>query len=131
MLVNLDAVRRALDNDELEPCFQPVVELHTGRLAGFEVLARWKHPQFGLSLPENFISLAEEDGLLGRLMQQILQKAFLSTPVLPAPLILGINISPTQLHDSSLPRQIRDAAEAGGVPLKRLAVEITPRGRID
>jgi PAS domain S-box-containing protein len=131
MLANLAAVRRALDNDELEPCFQPVVELHTGRLAGFEVLARWKHPQFGLSLPENFISLAEEDGLLGRLMQQILQKAFLSTPVLPAPLILGINISPTQLHDSSLPRQIRDAAEAGGFPLKRLAVEITESGLID
>jgi PAS domain S-box-containing protein len=130
MLVNRAAVRRALDNDELVPCFQPVVELHTGRLAGFEVLARWRHPQFGLSLPENFIYLAEEDGLLGRLMQQILQKAFRSTPVLPAPLILGVNISPTQLHDSSLPRQIRDAAEAGGFPLQRLAVEITESGLI-
>jgi PAS domain S-box-containing protein len=130
MSVDRVAVRRALDNDELEPCFQPVVELHTGRLAGFEILARWKHPQLGLVLPENFISLADEEGLLGRLMQQILQKAFLSTPDLTGSLVLGVNISPTQLHDSSLPRQIRDVAEAGGFPLKRLLVEITESGLV-
>jgi PAS domain S-box-containing protein len=63
-------------------------------------------------------------------MQQILRKAFLSAPVLPSPLTLGVNISPTQLHDSSLPRQIRDAAEAGGFPLLRLVVEITESGLI-
>jgi PAS domain S-box-containing protein len=131
MMVNLGTVRRALDQDELVPCFQPVVELHTGRLAGFEVLARWKHPQLGLVLPENFISLAEEDGLVGRLMRQILRKAFLSAPLLPSPLVLAVNISSTQLHDSSLSSQIREAAEEGGFPLERLAIEITESGLID
>jgi PAS domain S-box-containing protein len=128
MPVSLAAVRRALDNDELDPCFQPVVELHTGRLAGFEVLARWRHPDLGMVLPDNFISLAEEDGLVGRLMQQILHKAFLSAPALPAPLILGVNVSPSQLHDSRLPGQIRKAAEEGGFPLERLLVEVTESG---
>jgi EAL domain-containing protein (putative c-di-GMP-specific phosphodiesterase class I) len=130
MAVDLAAVRRALDNDELEPCFQPVVELHTGRVAGFEVLARWNHPQLGLVLPGNFISLAEENGLAGELMRQILRKAFLSAPALPAPLFLAANVSPTQLHDENLPAQIRAAAEDGGFPLERLSVEITESGLI-
>jgi PAS domain S-box-containing protein len=131
MLVDLIDVRRAIDNDELEPCFQPVVELHTGLLAGFEVLARWKHPLHGLVLPENFISLAEENGMIGLLMQRILRKAFLSTPVLPAPLELSVNVSPAQLHDLSLPSQISKLAEEGGFPLERLSVEITESGLIN
>jgi len=118
-------VIRALENDELEPCFQPVVELHTGRLAGFEVLARWNHPQLGLVLPENFISLAEKNGLIGQLTHQILSKSFLSAPVLPEPLFLAVNISPIQLQYLSLPRQIHDAAEDTVFPLQRLVVEIT------
>lgn len=130
MQVDLTMVRKALDNDELEPCFQPVVELHTGRLSGFEVLARWKHPQLGLVLPQNFISLAEEDGLAGLLMRQIMRKAFLSAPALPAPLVVAFNVSPTQLHEPSLPAQIRKAAEEGGFPLERLAIEITESGLI-
>ncbi|MGA2850763.1 MAG: EAL domain-containing protein [Terracidiphilus sp.] len=131
MPIDLAAVRRALDNDELEPCFQPVVELSTGRLTGFEVLARWKHPQLGLVLPENFISLAEEDGLIGRLMQQILRKAFLSSSFVPAPLVLAFNVSPSQLHEPDLPEQIRKAAEEGGFPLDRIAVEITESGLME
>jgi PAS domain S-box-containing protein len=130
MPLDLAAVRRALDNDEVEPCFQPVVELHTGRLVGFEVLARWRHPQLGLVLPDNFISLAEEGELIGHLMRQILRKAFLSVPPIPAPLILSVNISPSQLHDLSLPSQIREAAEQGGFPLERIAIEITESGLI-
>ena len=131
MHVDFADVRRAIDNDELEPCFQPVVELHTGLLAGFEVLARWKHPLHGLVLPENFISLAEENGMIGLLMQRILRKAFLSTPVLPAPLELSVNVSPAQLHDLSLPSQISKLAEEGGFPLERLSVEITESGLIN
>ena len=130
MPVDLIVVRRALDNNELEPCFQPVVELHTGRLTGFEVLARWKHPQLGLILPDNFISLAEEDGLVGKLMHQILRKAFQSGAALPAPLTLAVNISPTQLHNLSLPAEICQLATEGEFPLQRLAVEITESGLI-
>ena len=74
MFVDLADVRRALENEELVPCFQPVVELHSGRVTGFEVLARWLHPQLGLVLPENFISLAEDNGLIGTLMEQISRK---------------------------------------------------------
>jgi PAS domain S-box-containing protein len=128
MLVSLADVRSVLENDALVPCFQPIVELHTGRLAGFEVLARWNHPQLGLMLPENFISLADENGLIGLLTQQIMRKAFLSASLLPEPLVLAVNVSPTQLHDMGLPVQIREAAVQAGFPLKRLTVEITETG---
>jgi PAS domain S-box-containing protein len=131
MLVDIADVRRAIENDEIVPCFQPVVELHTGQLAGFEVLARWQHPQSGLILPENFISVAEENGFIGRLTQQIMRKAFLSAPLLPEPLTLSVNVSPSQLRDLSLPGQIRDAAEKAGFPLKRLTVEVTETGLVD
>jgi PAS domain S-box-containing protein len=131
MPIDLAAVRRALDDDEVEPCFQPVVELSTGRLTGFEVLARWNHPRLGLILPENFISLAERDGLIGRLMQQILRKAFLSASSIQAPLVLAVNVSPAQLHEPAVPNMIRKASEEGGFPLDRLAVEITESGLME
>jgi PAS domain S-box-containing protein len=131
MVVELADVRRAIEEDELVPSFQPVVELHTGLLTGFEVLARWQHPQLGLALPENFISLAEENGLIGLLTQQIMRKAFLSAPVLPEPLVLAVNVSPSQLRNLSLPGQIREATEKAGFPLRRLTVEITESGLID
>jgi PAS domain S-box-containing protein len=125
MLVNLIDVRQALESDALIPCFQPIVELRTGRLAGFEVLARWQHPHLGLILPDNFISLAEENGLIGQLTHQIVSKSFLAGAVLPEPLFLAINISSIQLHYLSLPRQIHQIAEDYGFPLQRLTVEIT------
>lgn len=131
MSVDLDTVRQALDNNELEPCFQPIVELHSGKLTGFEVLARWKHPDLGWILPDNFISLAEEDGLIGRLMGQMLPKAFQSVSALPSPLMLSVNVSPSQLHDMTLPGQIREAAAESTFPLNRLIIEITESGLID
>jgi PAS domain S-box-containing protein len=125
MLVNLSEVQHALESEALVPCFQPIMELRTGRLAGFEVLARWKHPDLGLILPENLISLAEQNGLIGQLTNRILSKSFLAAQALSEPLFLAVNISPIQLHYLSLPRQIRDLAEDHGFPLQRLTVEIT------
>jgi PAS domain S-box-containing protein len=131
MVSELSGLHAALERNEVVPCFQPFVELHTGRLAGFEVLARWEHLQRGLILPENFIALAEQNGLIGLLMQQVFRKAFQSAPYLPAPLVLTVNISPTQLQDLSLPEQIRDLAQTAGFPLERLTVEITESALLD
>jgi PAS domain S-box-containing protein len=108
-----------------------MVELSTGRLAGFEVLARWRHPKLGLVLPENFIALAVENGLIKLLTQQIMRKAFLSAPLIPEPLGLTVNVSPSQLRDLTLPSQIRKATEKSGFPRDRLTVEITESGLVD
>jgi sensor c-di-GMP phosphodiesterase-like protein len=67
MPIDVRAVRRALENDEIVPCFQPLVELHSGSLIGFEALARWQHPKLDLILPNNFIALTEKNGMLDQL----------------------------------------------------------------
>jgi PAS domain S-box-containing protein len=125
MLAELSDVTRALDRDEVIPYFQPIVELRTGRLTGFEMLARWQHPEHGPILPTNFIPLAEENGLIEELTRQVFRKAFQSAPLLAAPLTLSVNISPLQLYSSNLVMEIRKLAEEGGFPLDRLMVEIT------
>jgi PAS domain S-box-containing protein len=125
MLVELRDVVAALEADQVVPYFQPIVELRSGRLKGFELLARWQHPDQGPILPANFISLAEENGLIGALTQQICTKAFLAAHLLPEKLTLAINISPIQMRHASLSTMIRDRAEEGKFPLQQLIVEIT------
>ena len=65
---------RVLERDEIVPYFQPIVELSTGRLMGFEVLSRWHHPSAGLIPPDEFIPLAERTGLIGLLTEKLLRK---------------------------------------------------------
>ena len=125
MYVDTKVVTHALENDQIVPTFQPLVELSTGALSGFEILARWQSPEHGLVLPANLISIAEENGLIGTLTSQLLAKAFLHAPLIHKPLSLAVNISPVQMRYASLPGQIREAAESAGFPLNRLTIEIT------
>ncbi len=121
----------ALIETQLVPFFQPLVTLRTGQLAGFEVLARWQHPLDGVLLPNTFIPLAERDGWIGELTQQIFRKAFVAAAALPNPLTLAINISPLQLRELGLPEQIRELAAEAAFPLSRIVIEITESGLID
>ena len=118
-------LRRALDSDEIVPYFQPMVELRTGKLTGFEILARWRHPERGIIHPDEFIPLAEKSGLIGQLTGKLLRSAFTAAAVIPPHLTLSANISLTQLTDRSLPRHIRSAAQHSKFPLDRLILEIT------
>jgi EAL domain-containing protein (putative c-di-GMP-specific phosphodiesterase class I) len=131
MLVTPAEVRHALETDAIEPCFQPVVDLHSARLTGFEVLTRWYHPTMGLVLPRNFIQVAEELGIIGILTRQILRKAFVCAAVLPSRITVAVNVSPIQLRFRSLPMQIREAAEEAGLPLDRLIIEVTESAILD
>jgi PAS domain S-box-containing protein len=131
MVVDAALLERVLDQDELQPCFQPLVELRTGRLIGFELLARWRHPDLGLILPDGFIEVAEQTDQLGRLTHQILRKAFLSAPVLPEPLRLSVNFSPVQLKDLNLPEEIFKTAQESSFPMSRLTIEITETALVE
>ena len=116
---------RAIEKDEFLPHFQPLVDLRTGSLFGFELLARWNHPERGWIAPDIFIPLAERDGWIDRLTGQLLEKGFRAAALLPAGLSLSINISPVQLRNPELPDRIRKAAERAGFSIERLVVEIT------
>jgi PAS domain S-box-containing protein len=118
-------LRRALESNEIIPYFQPLVELRTGLLRGFEALARWQHPQRGLIPPNEFIPLAEASGLHGLLTGKLLSAVFAAAKGIPCHLTLSVNISLTQLTDLSLPRHIFAAAKQAQFPLNRLILEIT------
>lgn len=120
-----DQVRAGFMADEFVPFFQPVVTLHTGEVAGVEVLARWQHGSLGLVPPGAFIAIAEQEGLIGELTAKLIAKAFTAARVLPDPQWLAINISPHLLRDLQLPKRIQDAAEAAAFPLNRVVIEIT------
>jgi len=78
-------IHRAIENDEFVPFFQPLVTLRTGQLAGFEILARWRHPELEIVPPDQFISIAEKEGLIGSLTRRLLSKVFLSAKIIPDP----------------------------------------------
>ena len=89
MNVEIKEVLAALEDDRVVPYFQPIADLRTGELQGFEVLARYDHPELGYILPENFIPLIEAHGLIGMLTHQVFSKAFQLAPLLPSPITLS------------------------------------------
>jgi PAS domain S-box-containing protein len=124
-------VKKSLAADEFIPYFQPLVELRTGNIAGFEVLARWKHPSLGMISPCEFIPVAERDGWIDDLTGVMLRKALACAALLPAPLTLAVNISPIQLRDLGLPGRIKAALEAANFSPERLVIEVTESALID
>jgi EAL domain-containing protein (putative c-di-GMP-specific phosphodiesterase class I) len=124
-------VEYSLANGQFIPYFQPIIILRTGKVAGFEILARWEHPRLGMVAPDAFIPLAERDGWIGQLMQEILRRALVCAAAIPAPLTLALNVSPIQLRDSTLPLQIERELLAAGFSAERLVVEITESALID
>lgn len=125
MTIDSVDVDRAIDNSEFVPHFQPFVNLRTGELRGYELLARWKHPVLGWIAPDEFIPQAESDGWIDQLTRELLRKGFRVIAELPHAPALAINISPVQLHNLSLPNQVQSIAEQCGFSLKQLIIEIT------
>jgi PAS domain S-box-containing protein len=113
-------LQRALDNDEFFPAFQPIVELRTGQLTGFELLARWQH-----ATPDEFIPWIEAAGLSSRLTRTLLDQAFASAQLVSSSLNLSCNLSPVQLQDPGIPALIAACAERAHFSLDRLTIEVT------
>lgn len=121
----------ALERDELSLDYQPIVSLSTGRITGFEALLRWRHPSRGMVSPLEFISVAEETGLIIPIGQWVLNEACRQTrewqkryPQEP-PLQVSVNLSPKQFMQRDLIDQISVALDSGGLRPASLKVEIT------
>ena len=124
-------IRRALEQEEFFPVFQPLVGLRTGQLAGFEMLARWRHPEFGLIAPDNFISTLERYLLTDGLTRSLLKQAFDSPVLKGSSLTLAVNFSPLQLLGTHVAQRLADVAAAGDFPLNRLTIEVTESALLD
>jgi predicted signal transduction protein with EAL and GGDEF domain len=118
-------IRYGLEHGHFIPYFEPQVDLLTGEIIGFEVLARWEHPLSGLIEPDRFIPVAEEHGLIGRLSEQVILAALTEAAGWNPSIQLSVNISPMQLTDSWLAQRIVRLLTETGFPAERLMVEIT------
>ncbi len=118
-------MRRAIPAGEFEPYFEQQIDLTTGRLHGFEVLARWNHPTQGIIPPDKFIPIAEDTGMISDLSFSVVRQAFLEARNWDPGLIVSINISPTQLRDPWLAQKLVKLLVETGFPPSRLEVEIT------
>ncbi|MCW3835683.1 putative bifunctional diguanylate cyclase/phosphodiesterase [Sphingomonas canadensis] len=124
-------LRTAIPRMEIVPYFEQQIDLASGRLHGFEVLARWEHPQRGLISPELFIPIAEETGMIAELSLSIMRQAFTTARDWDPSLSLSINISPWQLRDAWLAQKIIKVMTETGFPANRLEIEITESSLFD
>jgi len=124
-------LRRAVDEQEFRLHYQPIVQLETGRIAGFEALVRWQRTPQCLVFPDSFIGVAEATGLIVPLGKWILHEAcreaqlwqarYLQNPALS----VTVNVSPRQFADPQLVSDIKEAADETGINPSRLHLELT------
>jgi diguanylate cyclase (GGDEF)-like protein len=118
-------IRRGISRKEFIPYYEQQVDVQTGELVGFEMLARWQSEQLGLVNPAIFIPIAEEMGLITQLSEQLMDRAFRDAREWDDSLTLSINISPVQLRDPWFAQRLLKKLVATGFPPKRLEIEIT------
>jgi diguanylate cyclase (GGDEF)-like protein len=118
-------IRFGLEHGQFLPYFEPQVDLATGAIVGFEVLARWSHPLSGIIGPDVFIPVAEEIGVIGRLSEQVISEALREASSWDPEIKISVNISPTQLADGWLAQRIVRILAETGFPAERLVVEVT------
>ncbi len=124
-------LRRGLERGEIVPYYQPIVDLPSGQLVGFEVLARWRHPDRGLLGPDQFLPMAEETGLIGEVGAAVLRSSLVHLGQWRngnrrfADLTVSVNVSVRQLMSNELVGIVSQALAEAGVPANGLWLEIT------
>lgn len=118
-------IRRGIPAGEFVPYYEQQIDLATGTLTGFEMLARWESPRYGLVSPEIFIPIAEEIDLIGALSERLVAQALEDAKGWDSVLTLSINISPVQLRDPWFAQKLLHLLLESGFPPSRLEIEIT------
>ena len=118
-------IRLGLPRGEFVPFFEPQVDVATGGLRGFEVLARWNSPTAGLVMPGTFVPVAEDNGMIADLSIAVARQALTLARGWNPELMLAINISPVQLRDPWLAQKIVKLLSECGFPPERLEIELT------
>ena len=120
-------LREAIALDQFELHYQPLVDLHTGRVTACEALLRWTHPVRGNIAPSVFIPVAEETGLIIALGEWVLNRACADASNWPRDVRVAVNLSPVQFRDEGLGLQVVAALAKSGLAAQRLELEVTER----
>lgn len=123
------ALRRAIEHNELELCYQPQVDLHDGRITTVEALLRWEHPVLGAISPAKFIPIAEDAGLIESIGEWVLLRACAQLKSwqhggLP-PVSVAVNVSAKQLDPIKLPAMVARCLAVSGLDARWLELELT------
>jgi diguanylate cyclase (GGDEF)-like protein len=123
-LLELD-LRASLGKDEMQLLYQPLVEIESGEIVGYEALLRWNHPARGLVMPSDFIPIAEDTGMIIQLGEWVIRQALSEASRWPEHLDVAVNLSPAQMRSPNLVPTIVNALASSGVTPRRLELEIT------
>jgi diguanylate cyclase (GGDEF)-like protein len=118
-------IRAGIAAGEFVPFYEQQINLSTGELLGFEMLARWQSSELGMVLPESFIPIAEEIGVIGDLSESLMIQAFADAREWDPSLTLSVNISPVQLRDPWFAEKILKLLIENNFPPHRFEIEIT------
>ena len=125
------SLRRAIRNGELLLHYQPLVELGSGRIIGTEALIRWRHPELGLVMPDRFIHIAEETGLINQIGDWVLGEACRQAQAWIAeglpPLVMAVNVAPEQFRQAGFVAAVAGALAGSGFDPALLELEVTER----
>lgn len=123
-LLELD-LRQALPAGQLELYYQPLVDLRSAVVSGFEALLRWRHPKHGLVVPAQFVPLAEEIGIIVPIGEWALREACATVASWPGNLRVAVNLSAAQFKSHTLIAAVREALHSANLAPDRLELEIT------
>ncbi len=124
-------LREALEEGALHLAFQPLVNLQTGEVKGFEALARWTDDELGIVPPNDFIPVAEESGLIVPLGRWAMTECALTLAEwdrrhgAPLPVTMNVNLSPVQMTRDDVPRAVEEALRIANISGNRMAIELT------
>ena len=119
------ALRKALERNEFEVHYQPVVNAQSGTIESFEALLRWNNPDLGSVSPFKFIPIAEEARLIGPIGEWVLRTACKEAARWPSTIRVAVNVSAEQLHDAQFATTVVSALSHAGLPPHRLELEVT------
>ncbi len=115
----------AIAQEQIWPAFQPVVDIRSGKIASFEILARWRDSSVGEISPATFISHLERHGLIDLLSDALVSRACREAAAWPGQFSLAFNISPVQLAHDDFPQRLAKIVADTGFPLNRVELEVT------
>ena len=118
-------LRKAVADGQFELHYQPVVNLASNAISGFEALIRWRHPVKGMIAPGAFIPLAEEIGLIAQIGEWVVRQACMTAARWPEHTSIAVNISPAQFQNPAFVQVVVEALAASGLSPNRLELEIT------
>jgi diguanylate cyclase (GGDEF)-like protein len=120
-----NGIRQGIPRQEFVPFYEQQIDLQTGKLIGFEMLARWDSPKFGIVAPDLFIPIAEEIGAIAELSESVIAQALEDAKNWDPALTLSVNISPLQLRDPWFAQKLIKLLLEASFPPHRLEIEIT------